>query len=662
MLNSDALQQLNQLKKSIEDSKDYAEGIVRGTQSRFGFVLLDDGRQAFLPPDEMQQVLPGDRVKVSLTTEEDKKKHEAKLEKLISSELKAFVGRYTEKGKNHFVSADHPQLSRWFFVAPKQRKDFKDGDLVSCQLIRHPFGDGRAQTKITAKIGRPDDAGIERQYMIHKHGLATEWTEAAQQQVHAIAAQAAQPDEVTREDLTQLPFVTIDAESTQDMDDAVYAEAAEDGWILYTAIADPAAYVDAGSPLDLAAKQRASSLYFPGASVPMFPNELSQDAFSLMPEVQRPVLVCRQQINKDGEIVAYTFSIATIRSRHKLSYNQVADYLENGNASAVPEDSAESLARLQEIALSRKAYRSKHYVMQEDKFDYVFRLNKQQKIERVDVRQPSLAHQVVEEAMLATNCCAGALFAEIGSQLGQASGGLFSSHAGFREERLQEIEQLLKKDKPDIETPELRELDSYRSLVRELQQDTADAVLLATLKRRLQPAKVCFEAAPHFGLGFDYYATITSPIRRYQDLHNQRIIKSHLTKQQPVASDPSLPPELQSQIVRNRQASRQVEHWLLCQFMADKAGQEFEASIVSVASQGLLMKLTDTGAEGFIQIRGNKNQPVKYDSLRMTLHRDGRTFHLEQKLKVKLKKVDLSSKQLQLELCEPENEDSPTLD
>jgi exoribonuclease-2 len=72
MLNADALQQLSKLKKNIQDNKDYAEGIVRGTQNRFGFVMLDDGREAFLPPEEMQQVLPGDRVKVSLTENEKK--------------------------------------------------------------------------------------------------------------------------------------------------------------------------------------------------------------------------------------------------------------------------------------------------------------------------------------------------------------------------------------------------------------------------------------------------------------------------------------------------------------------------------------------------------------------------------------------------------------
>ncbi|MEX1032901.1 MAG: VacB/RNase II family 3'-5' exoribonuclease [Cellvibrionaceae bacterium] len=654
MLNPDALQQLSQLKKSIEESKDIAEGVVRGTQNRFGFVALDDGREAFLPPEEMQRVLPGDRVKVSLT-ENDKKKHEAKLEKLIASDLKEFVGRYVEKGKNHFVCADHPQLSRWFFVPPSQRKNFKSGDFASGRIVRHPFGDGKAQIKITAKIGKADDIGIERQYMIHKHKLATDWNDAALQQAKAISKEAVDHDVDEREDLRDLHFVTIDAESTQDMDDALYAEVSENGWTLYAAIADPAAGVDPGTPLDIAARERASSVYFPGLSLPMFPVELSQGKFSLFPEVERPALVCKQHISPVGEIVDFSFSNALIRSRHKLSYQQVADFLEKDNTSAIPEGTAELLRHLHAIAKARNGYRSEHHVVLDDKADYVFRLNKQQKIESIELRQTTLAHQVVEEAMLATNCSAGAFLAAIGSQGDEAGGGLFSSHAGFRLERLQEIEQLLKKDKPELDNAGLAELENYRRLIRALQQDTADSLLLATLKRRLQPARISTEPGPHFGLGFAHYATVTSPIRRYQDLHNQRIIKRQLAQEQQqkgLDGQTSLANELQSRIANNRQACRQLEHWLLCEFMAKQVGREFDAKVVSVGSQGILVKLLETSAESFITLRNGNSRP-KYDSLRMTLTDDNRHFHLEQELRVKLNKVDLPAKQMHFSLCEP---------
>lgn len=649
MLNSDALQQLSKLKQNIQASKEYAEGLVRGTANRFGFVVLDDGREAFLPPDEMQQVLPGDRVKVSLT-ENDKKKHEAKLEKLISSELKEFVGNYVVKGNNHFVSADHPQLSRWLFVPPKERKNMKNGDLVRCSIARHPFGDGKAQVKILARIGRPEDIGIERLYMIHKHSLPSEWSAEALQQVQDIKAQAAKLSSENREDLTALPFVTIDSESTLDMDDALYAELREDGsWQLYTAIADPSSLIPVDSPLDVAARERASSVYFPGASLSMLPSELSQDGFSLLAGANRPALVCKQHISQDGEIIDFSFIHATIASQHKLSYSQVADLLENGNSEAVPEQCRDLLSQLYALAQARRDYRSKNHLTQADNWDYIYRLNKQQKIERIERRQPTLAHQVVEEAMLATNCCAGAFLAQAVAEQSDV-GGLFASHAGFRDERRAEIEQLLKKDKPELADRNLQNLEDFRHVIQHLQQDEADSVLLATLKRRLQPAAVSATVEPHFGLGIESYATITSPIRRYQDLHNHRVIKALLSQASNAGSSVELAEQLQQQLQRNRQACRQTEHWLLCQFLAGQKGQEFEATVVAVASQGILVRLVESGAEGFIPLRGTKQEPAKYDSLRMTLNHQGETYHLEQKLTVTLDKVDLTEKQLQLSL------------
>lgn len=129
MLDTNSLSQLSQLKSAIRAEKDLAEGVVRGSQGRFGFVTLDDGREAFLPPDEMAKVLPGDRVEVSLNGNDDpnSSKLDAELEKLIKSEKKALVGRYVVRGKGHFFAVDMPQLNRWIFIPPKSGAKPKKG-------------------------------------------------------------------------------------------------------------------------------------------------------------------------------------------------------------------------------------------------------------------------------------------------------------------------------------------------------------------------------------------------------------------------------------------------------------------------------------------------------------------------------------------------------
>jgi len=648
MLNADALSQLNQLKQNIEDAKDIGEGIVRGTNNRYGFVKLDDGRDVFLAPDEMQRVLPGDRVQV-LVTENDKKQSSAKLEKLISTDFTEFLGKYLEKGKGHFVVADHPQLSRWLFIPPGGRKQFKEGDYVACKITRHPFKDGKTYTKIVKKIGRDEDIGIEKEYIISQYKLDVDWPKDALEQVETITASdepTATPD---IKDFSDLSFVTIDSENTLDMDDALYAEANDEGWILHTAIADPSVFIPETSPLNQAAKHKGSSVYFPGSTLPMFPKALSQNKLSLLPNEERQTLICKIHIAKDGEISNFEFFRGKMKSHHKLSYESVANFLslEPGTEQkTLPDAITPMITLLSEICAARQNFRKQHSILQDNSADYFLKLNDSQKIESIEKRNTTIAHKIVEEAMLCTNSCAGTFLNEHGRNSAGQNSALFSIHAGFRPERLKEIKILLQKDKPEIDASDLETFGGYKSLIKQLQEDEADtSSLIATLKRLLKAGEISHDAKPHVGLGFEHYAMITSPIRRYQDLHNQRLIKSILLKEKTEhQQEKNLVSDLQQKIINNRQASRQLEKWLLCQFMSDKVGEEFEAKIKAVSSQGVVIQLTENGVESFVSMRNSKDSPTKYDSLRMTLTVKDTVYRLEQIITVQLKKVDLGQK------------------
>ena len=215
MLDQNSLSQLKQLKKSIEDSKEYAVGIVKGTQRKFGFVLLEDGREIFINPDEMQKVFPGDKVKILVSTKQEHKDSKAKISgsliKLIDSPLQEFTGRYIVKGKGHFVEPDTPNLSRWIFIPPQSRKGAKPNDFIRCKIIRHPYPQGKPQAQITEVIGAADNIGIEADYVVSKFQLEAAWPTNWQESLLTISTD-------DRKDLTALPFITIDATNTMDMD------------------------------------------------------------------------------------------------------------------------------------------------------------------------------------------------------------------------------------------------------------------------------------------------------------------------------------------------------------------------------------------------------------------------------------------------------------
>ncbi|MED5466029.1 MAG: RNB domain-containing ribonuclease, partial [Pseudomonadota bacterium] len=306
MLNADALNQLRQLKTDIKQNKVVFPGTVKSTNGRFGFVALDEGRDVFLPPEEMQKVLPGDRVNVT-EHEVEKGKTQGVVDELLESHLTTFVGRYLIKGKGHFVAPETPGINRWIFIPPKERKGAQPDDFIYCQIHRHPIKDGKGQAKVLRVIGKAGEPGIERAFTLANFDLADAWPEEVQKQADTLTEESVTSHREGREDRTEQPYVTIDSPGTQDMDDALMATPNATGWTLSIAIADPTAMIEPGSPAEEEAFNRATAIYFPGEPLPMLPDAISTRLCSLMPEVPRLALVCDLQVNNDGSLGDYSF-------------------------------------------------------------------------------------------------------------------------------------------------------------------------------------------------------------------------------------------------------------------------------------------------------------------------------------------------------------------
>ncbi|WP_105103934.1 VacB/RNase II family 3'-5' exoribonuclease [Microbulbifer pacificus] len=641
MLNADALKQLTQLKTEIRSTKEFAEGRVRGSSGKFGFVVLDDGREAFLPPAEMDRVFPGDRVRVSLS-EEEQGKLSAELDQLIASDLTYMVGQYIQRGQGHFIQPSEQGLSRWIFLPPKARGKAQPGEFIACSITRHPFKDGKSQAKVESVIGKPDMAGIEHAFIVAQHRLPKRFSQAALEQAATI------PEKLEalcaeRKDLSELGFVTIDAETTRDMDDALAVTQAEDGWILHIAVADPSSLIEPGSPLDKEAHQRANSVYLAGETLPMLPASLCENSFSLLAGELRPALVLHITIGGDGALNGFEYEFAAIRSRHKLSYNQVARFIE-GDDSAVPADQHQSLRLLDALSKARAGYRAGHSLMMEDRPDYDLILNEQRKIERIEKLERTVAQRMVEEAMLATNICAGQKLAELNA-------GCFSIHLGFRDERMAEIRALLKDTLPTYVEQDLHQLDVYLKLVKELEahDDAEMKNVLAVLKRMLRPGELSNKAAPHLGLGLAHYATVTSPIRKFNDLHNHRVLRTAQAGNPLPSFNDQQSEILQQQVATGRQADRALQQWLYCQYLESKIGETFTGTITLVNGAGIGVRMEENGINGFVRFNGKKN-PFEFDGKRLRITRGEERFQLDQKVPVKVSAVDIDKRRIALEL------------
>lgn len=656
MLNKDALQQLAQLKSAIAVTKNVAQGLVRTTTKRFGFLILDDGREAFIDPDQMMRVLPDDRVEAEITTN-NKGQFEAKLIKLINPGLKEFVGRYVNKGTTDFVEPDVNNFNRWLFIPPQERKGYKVGDLIHCEVARHPFNsEGKTQIHILNRIGTLEEPGVESRYSIAKFQIPFEWQPAAQNQAGGINWSPL-TFENGESDLTHLPFVTIDSENTRDMDDAIYIARNANGWELITAIADPSKHISFGSPLEQSARARASTLYLLGQTVTMLPVDLSHDTYSLVPEQKRPALVCRMQILRDGTISTFEFVEAQIRSHFKLSYQGVFDALMSTGESplAAPAYIHDMLVELKDFSQARAQYRQANALVMEERPDYSFILNDQKKIDHVEKRERNIAHRMIEEAMLVTNLCAGDLF------LQHPGYGIFSSHIGFRPERINDAMALIQEDRPDLPIGDLTKLDSFQKIFSELRSNPTNnpvsASLHSLLQRMLQAGSLTFDAIPHFGLGFKAYAMVTSPIRRYNDLFNHLAIKRILRglPAENVGDKKQFAEQLQNQLNTGRQACRHAESWLGCQYAKQHIGSVHPASIGLINSFGIGVKMEDWGLEGYAMLAPKESDiKAQFDSRRLSLTIEGKTYKLDEKVFVLINEVDVDKRKISLELVSEE--------
>ncbi|MDN3556382.1 exoribonuclease II [Halomonas maura] len=584
---------LAQLKQQIRDNTPRVVGVIKATDRGFGFLETDDGESYFVPPPAMKQVLHGDRVEAVLHEEGEKKSVEP--DTLVETGMERFIARVQKRDGRLAVIPDHPSVNNVLKARIKRSLDeasIGDGDWVVARLVRHPLKpDDRAFfTQIDELVAKTDDPAVPWRVTLARHALEQECPDAGDDW-------PLRDEGLAREDLTAEPFFTIDGEKTRDMDDALRIEPrAEGGWRLTVAIADPTAYVEEGHAADLEARTRAFTVYLPGQNVTMLPEQLADDLCSLWEDRDRPVLACALDIEADGSLGDYRFFAATARSHAKLVYDRVSDWLEGQGDWAPSEVVGEQLKALAALTEARADWRARHALVFKDRPDYVFDLDEAGNVLEIRTEQRRIANRMIEESMIAANACCAHLLAE------HVGHGIFNVHRAFEPEKAEAAHEFLTAQDIAVAPEALTELPRYRELKREL-EGRDDAWLDARLRRFQGFTSMSARPGPHFGLGLEAYATWTSPIRKYGDMVNHRLIKRVLKGEQaPAEASQALTEQLTERRRLNRMAEREVKDWLYVRYLTTsaEAGEAFDAEIIAINRGGMRVRLTANGATAFI--------------------------------------------------------------
>lgn len=584
---------LAQLKQQIRDTTQRVEGVIKGTDRGFGFLETDDGESYFVPPPAMKQVIHGDRVEAVIHENGDKVSAEP--ETLIEQGLDRFVARVQKREGRLAVVPDHPSIRNVIKTRIKRSLDedsIADGDWVVARLVRHPMkkDDRSFFAQIDELVAKSDNPAVPWRVTLARHALEQECPDAGSEwPLHE--------EGLEREDITAMPFFTIDSASTRDMDDALHVTKREDGgWRLSVAIADPTAYVDEEHAADKEARVRAFTVYLPGQNVTMLPEQLADDLCSLLEGQTRPVLACTLDVNADGSLGDYRFFAANAMSHARLSYDNVSNWIDGEGDWAPADDIAPQLTALRELTEARTRWREEHALVFSGSPDYEFELDDAGNVLGIHIEERRIANRMIEESMIAANaCCADYLAIHVGH-------GIFNVHRAFEPEKAEDAQAFLAEQDINVDTEALLELPRYKELKREL-EGREDAWLDVRLRRFQGFTRMSALPGPHFGLGLAAYATWTSPIRKYGDMVNHRLIKHVLKGEQaPAEASEALTDQLTERRRLNRMAERDVKDWLYVRYLTPDAEAQttFDAEIIAVNRGGMRVRLADNGATAFV--------------------------------------------------------------
>ncbi|MEL0629803.1 exoribonuclease II [Psychromonas aquatilis] len=585
---------LNQLKQTMKANTPKRTGIVKASDRGFGFLETDKGKRFFIAPSEMKKVLHGDRI--SATIQENGDKSSAEPVELKQTEITDFVAQISISPKRVSIKANNPLIQGFFKIKGAMQlanKGYHDGDWVNVKLLTHALEGNGFLVEVTEKIAEHNDPFAYRLIAVANHKLPNKAPEFDH------PWQVTDP-ELERKDLTKVPFFTIDGVNTQDMDDALFVEENPQGWTLTVAISDPSAYVPEMTDLDKEAYKRSFTLYLPNFNVPMLPRDLSDSLCSLKEGEKRATICCSIQIASNGEIIGEPeFFAAWIKSHYRLNYHDVSNFLENEELNEQQwkpnKELSQLLHTLDNATEVRHQWRCKNTIVMKNQPDYTLKLNNKGEVYEILCEPRRTANRLVEESMIVANVCAGDFLAKHKKQ------GVFNVHSGIASDRLEKAVKLLADYNIKTDSASLATLSGYVAM----RQQVAllnNAYLDHRLRRLLSYADTSAAPAPHFTMGVKHYATWTSPIRKYGDLINHRLIKSVLTNQQatPVAADIGV--HLNEARKAQRMAERDVNNLLYCNYLKDQedADWRYKAEIFDIVKAGCRVRVQENGATFFI--------------------------------------------------------------
>lgn len=641
---------------------DLVTGKVSGHRDGFGFVIRDDGEpdDIFLSAREMRSLFDGDRVAIRMVGDDHRGRPQGELVDVLERGTREIAGQFIRERGIGIVIPDNAKLSHRILIPKGEAANAKHGNMVVAEILDYPTHVEQATGRITTIIGVPGEKGIATDIAIHAHAIPFKWPAAVSKEVAGFGTTVPGTAHSGRTELRNVDLITIDGADARDFDDAVYCKKSDNGWRLLVAIADVAHYVSIGSALDKEAIVRGTSVYFPDRVVPMLPEVLSNGLCSLNPKVDRLCMVCDMRVSPAGKVTKATFFEAVMKSKARLTYSQVGDFLSGASKSSVPKELQSSVRDLHDLYKVFAKARGRRGAIEIDLPQTKFKLNKDGEIDRIEVVPRNDAHRLIEECMIAANVEAAKFLKK------HRIPGLYRVHPKPDTDRFNDLRLYLLSLGLKVPHPDHVEPRHFTQLIEQVKDRPDSAAITMAMLRSLTHAEYSPANVGHFGLALESYAHFTSPIRRYPDLLVHRAIR-HIVRGGKTGKYDYGPKEMErlgaitsAHEKRAEEATRDVEAWLKCQYMEGHLGEEFDGVITGVTNFGLFVQITELMTDGLVHVTSLANDYYKYDagSQRLVGERGGHSYGLGSEMRIRVQRVDMETRKIDFRPVEDDSRKS----
>ncbi|SMD14109.1 ribonuclease R [Pedobacter nyackensis] len=642
-------------KFKLKDLKTFLTGKVDMTADGSAFVIPDDEfeKDIFVSARKLHNALHGDKVKVYIFAKKSGgRKNEGEVVEIITRAKTDFIGVIRISDRYAFVNVDDRKMLHDIFIPLTDINGAKNGQKVQVSIAEWPEGAKNPIGRIINILGEQGENNTEMNAILAQYGFPLSFPAEVENEANAIPEVVTKAELKGRKDFRDTITFTIDPADAKDFDDAISFKTLENGnYEIGVHIADVSHYVTPNSHLDKEAYSRATSVYLVDRVIPMLPERLSNGVCSLRPNEDKLCFAAVFELDNKANIITEWFGRTVIHSDRRFSYEEAQEVIENKAG-----DHAEEILKLNELAYILREKKFKNGAISFESTEVKFKLDEHGKPVGVYVKERKDAHKLIEDFMLLANKKVAEFIAKKGKGKEKYTF-VYRSHDSPNLENLSSFALFAARFGYKINMKSDKEIaKSLNYLMEDVEGKKEQNVLTQLAIRSMAKAIYTTKKTSHYGLAFDHYTHFTSPIRRYPDVMVHRLLAAYLNNEKSANEEEYEIAASHSSAMEKRaaDAERASIKYKQAEYLEENVGNTFAGLISGVTEWGMYVELTENKCEGMIRLRDITDDFYVLDEKNYCIvgQRKHKKYQLGDEVMVKVKKVDLSKRQIDFTLIQ----------